>query len=188
MRVTIDGVEYKELSNTTGDLLWEEIRKTIEKQNRLIHQVLVNGDLLTENTNIPYNEVELVEVDTMSPQKLLLDTFQSAIEYLPRLIEGISQISEHFRSGAEGEGVKLYLQAEGGLNWNTQVFQNSLVFLPTQTLQSLFVRYGEILNEILMAWKNQDYISVADLLEYELIPCMQEWIEYMKQQREEHIL
>jgi predicted transcriptional regulator len=182
MRVTIDGVEYKELSGTFSDELWEKIRVTVDSQKRLIQQVRVNGELLDESTCIPYKQVELIEVDTICPLALLKETYQSAIDYLPKLIDAIFQIAEYFRSGSDGEAIKLFLQAENGLHWNAQLIQNSSVLLSSQPKALEFHQRNQaLLKEVLEAWENEDFVTVADLMEYELAPLLREWLNFIKE-------
>ncbi|WP_282198693.1 hypothetical protein [Collibacillus ludicampi] len=182
MRVTIDGVEYKELSGTFSDELWEKIRATVDSQKKLIQQVRVNGELLDESTSIPYQQVELIEVDTICPLALLKETYQSAIEYLPKLIDAIFQIAEYFRSGSDGEAIKLFLQAENGLHWNAQLIQNSSVLLSSQPKALEFHQRNQaLLKEVLEAWENEDFVTVADLMEYELAPLLSEWLNFIKE-------
>lgn len=181
LRVTIDGVEYGQMSNLVDQELWTEIRETIERQKRIIQQVRVNGQQLDENTNIPYQEVELIQVDTIHPNILLKETYDSAAEYLPRLIEALQHISGHFRSGADGEAVKLFLEAEPGLKWNSQLLQNSTVLLKDEeTVHKVHGKNEAVLVDLLDAWENEDFVTVADLMEYELIPNLRDWLQFIE--------
>ncbi len=90
-------------------------------------------------------------------------------QYLPKLIEGIGAMSEHFHSGQYGEGEKLLVQVNEGLEWVMKAYTGIPGF-EIEKIQGINAFLGEIVNALTV----KDYVLIADLFEYEIKQALSE--------------
>ena len=84
----------------------------------------------------------------------------------------------------EQEANKYYLQILEGIDWFSQVVdiimkpETANLAVPGSDNESLEVRQEkltDLMNQMLEANKNQDWVLLADLLEYEMAPFYKDW-------------
>lgn len=125
------------------------------------------------------SDLEKVEIKMKKPFEVVLEGMIEAINYLPRLVNGLRTIAVNFQTNAINEGIGLFAQAVEGLNWLHKIVQGIVNYIDAdlidQDLVSQINEYNLVLNEVLNGWKNEDYILIGDLLEYELIPQIEKW-------------
>jgi hypothetical protein len=119
-------------------------------------------------------------------QKLILETIDTLVQFIPKVIEKTLQTVEYFQIGQESSGLKEIVELFDGYDWITQAITGlqvigvSINFNITD-LQSIFKEMEQVLNI-------QDFILLSDLLEYELCPvletCHKELISIQKKQKE----
>ena len=112
---------------------------------------------------------------------LLANNLANAKEYLEKLIPGFQKAADLFRMGNEQEAHKFYLQILDGIDWFSQVVLNIVKSRGNQVEgQSLGDRQEKLtglMAQMLEANQNQDWVLMADLLEYEMIPYYEDWQE-----------
>lgn len=91
------------------------------------------------------------------------------IEYIPRLKVGIMEVAELFQKYEENKGTALLCEVIEGLQW----FIDTLVIIHKLNEENI-LEINDKLNEIVTALGNEDYILVGDLLQYEIIPVIEE--------------
>jgi len=117
-----------------------------------------------------------------TPENIVVESIQNGAEYLPVLAEGLRSVSRLCQEGREGEGINLFIEAIEGLEWLTSVLQGITTFNLQRTTTSsrdksfnqLATEYNDKLTELSTAWENSDFVLVSDLLEYELVPLLDE--------------
>ena len=126
-------------------------------------------------------DAELVDLKVCPLPELLREALDDAQEYLPRLSRGLRRVAEFFITGREGEGINIFLQALDGLQWFEQ-FSDTLAAgvsdLPGD-LAGRLSRHRGSLADLLAAWENRDYLLIGDILEYELAPYLEYFIEHL---------
>ncbi|MFA5384588.1 MAG: hypothetical protein WC364_08000 [Eubacteriales bacterium] len=95
--------------------------------------------------------------------------YQSAVDYLPMLAKGLMAIAELMHNGNEADGAYFFTKATDGLRWLAGFLKNIKSF-DCQELEEL----GNYLTSLLDAWENDDYVLIGDLLEYELVPFVEQ--------------
>lgn len=122
-------------------------------------------------------------------KKLSSEIFESAIDYLPRLIDGLSRASGHFKNNENLEGFQILSDANEGLMWFNQVVLGLPVLLPqgedATDIQSRWQAYIEALNNALDSIEKMDVLTVSQLLENEIVPFIRlvyEKISSLKQE------
>ncbi|WP_446897215.1 hypothetical protein ACSVC9_09300 [Clostridium sp. LBM24168] len=95
---------------------------------------------------------------------------KTASDYIINLKSGIAKAADCFQTGDDQKGFSLVTSISEGLNWLTQALEASKDALKREiSINEL----NEKLEEIVEAMENQDTILVGDLLQYELIPVVE---------------
>ena len=188
MKVSINGLEQEGSEfegETIGAILDSIVRQTPGSYIRCIwldkkeaspddHETLQKNP-----TDIQSLEVELANLEDLAANNLT-----NALDYLKRLIPGFEKAADLFRTGNEQEANKYYLQILEGIDWFSQVVnvimkpETGHLIVPGSDNESLEVRQEkltDLMNQMLEANKNQDWVLLADLLEYEMVPFYKDW-------------
>ncbi len=97
------------------------------------------------------------------------ELYQTAEDYLPKLAGGLMAIAELMRNGNEADGAFFFTKAADGLRWLAGFLRNIKSF-DCQEIKEL----GNYLTCLLDALENDDYVLIGDLLEYELVPFVEQ--------------
>lgn len=95
-------------------------------------------------------------------------------EYAAKLKIGILECSKLFQSGQTSEGSESVITIIEGLQWIIDAIALT-VDIQKEPIDS--VEINSKLYEIIDAFKNEDYILIGDLFEYEILPILTEWQE-----------
>lgn len=120
--------------------------------------------------------------------KLLDEAIEDGMEYLPRLRNGLSEVAALLQEGREGEGINLFIDSIEGLEWFSSVLAAAVCFreglVTDNDHENLAVRYRHMLGDLLGAWENRDIVLIGDLLEFEIIPVIEIFIDRIVQVNE----
>ncbi len=188
MKVSINGVEQEESDfkgNTLGAILDSMVGKTPGSYIRRIwlDEKEFPSDDQEALQKIP-SDISSLEVELANLKDLVATNLTNALEYLKKLIPGFEQAADLFRAGNEQEANKYYLQILDGIDWFSQVV--SIVMNPEEgkmelpdaddeNLQARQEKLTELMSQMLEANKNQDWVLLADILEYEMVPFYKDW-------------
>ena len=137
-----------------------------------------------ETLQAPVDKINLLEIEISSLSSLINKNISNAEEYLEKLIPGIRKASELFHSGNDQEANKFFLKIVDGIEWFSQVIDAVLKIMGDKgdalylNRKSVLERKQQLLDltsQMLTANKNKDWVLLADLLEYEIMPYYQEW-------------
>ncbi len=189
MKLIINGKEVSppETGETLQEILDGVKNEKLEK-GRFIDRAVCNGEDVSlepgEHLNLPAGQVETLEIEAPEIQGLILKNLANAEEYLVKLIPGIQKAAELFQLGNEQEANQYLVHIIDGVEWFSQVVETVILAKQTQPEavqldeKSLVERKDQLLTlstQMLEANKNKDWVHMADLLEYELLPYYQEW-------------
>ena len=185
MKISINGAEAEE-SSFQGETL-KEVLDVILKSRRdsYVRRIWLEGQEVSSSamdtlmTSI--TSIELLELELAHLGDLLANNLANAKEYLEKLIPGFQKAADLFRMGNEQEAHKFYLQILDGIDWFSQVVQNIVKSwgneVEGQSLEDRQERLTGLMAQMLEANQNQDWVLMADLLEYEMIPYYEDWQE-----------
>ena len=100
------------------------------------------------------------------------ELMESAKEYCPKLIHGIKREIENHRCGTIWDSSNILLISEG-----MQFLLKALSTSTNKPNQEDYNRALEYLNDLAVAVQDNDNVSITDILEYELLPFVQELSE-----------
>ena len=111
-------------------------------------------------------------------KKLMLETIETAVEYIGNLLDSMEKISSDIQIGREDKALSVCSELIDGFKW---ILDALTLTKPAQE------EYGEIidtspLNELfgqmIEAFENKDYVLISDILGYEIKPVLEGW--YLK--------
>lgn len=175
----VDGNKKTTLNPSIEELdkWWRQETAEIYSGDRLIHFVEVDGQKLYSSyeqfivNNI--NTIEKIDINTISLLESIDDTEISLNNYLINFIPAVNEISDCFYGDVNEEVWQKFSEVIQGLEWIMQALQFE---------RTLYLRMGssapdylsviepleKALGELEQSMHNQDYVSVGDILQYEL--------------------
>lgn len=188
MEVYLDGAAVQvpeKMPETVGDLVGQ-VAAEIDSKRRVIG-VSLNGEDITgqrERHLEPMPEDGKLELTTGLASALALDTLGSIEEFHAALLKELSRASDEFRMGSFEKANDVFARCMDGLQvlLNTTLSVASLLQVEVeeiqtgeQTLADNTGKISRILDELIEAQTNRDGILIADLVEYELNPLLEDW-------------
>lgn len=101
-----------------------------------------------------------------------INSLKTAYEYIDSLKGGINLAVENFQNNNRKEAIDVVIQLAEGLEWLISVLTL------TKDVQKEQIDINNILeniNNINEAFENEDYILISDILEYEVLPVLEEY-------------
>ena len=141
------------------------------------------------------SDIDSLEVELANLKDLVATNLANALDYLKKLIPGCEQAADLFRAGNEQEANKYYLQILDGIDWFSQVVSVIMspdegeTELPDTDDESLEVRQKkltDLMSQMLEANENQDWVLLADILEYEMVPFYKDWEKILSKLENPH--
>ncbi|MFH0766374.1 MAG: hypothetical protein V2A61_08140 [Calditrichota bacterium] len=160
-------------------------------------QVIIDDEDITgqdwsrfrEKTAADIQSLELVTRDVKQVAREALDSLN---EYIPRLSGQILAVAEGFRTSQERSAAELYSQVLDGLQltMHTELLIRRNLGSDTTGLDKTndtFIdsseKLGKLIEEMLNAQERGDWILLADLLEYELAPHLEDQLRHINEWR-----
>ncbi len=186
--IATDGIQY------FGELM-ERVSRQALKTGEQVLRVKLNGEDLTGKDRshlkeMPIADIQEIEIQTGDPKILARSSLYSVADFLEKLLNELQHTAEYFRLGDAEKSNRSFVRCLDGL----QVFMHSLeqcrrllgisfelIYVPSNseayeiTVAENRRKLFEVLDGMIEAQANQDWILLADLLEYELIPILEDW-------------
>ncbi|WDV46153.1 hypothetical protein PV797_00305 [Clostridiaceae bacterium M8S5] len=102
------------------------------------------------------------------------ETLSDAKDYILKMIAGIHKYSEHLQNGSEVEYINMIPLIVEGLDWIINAMNL------TSEVNDKSIKVSELTDKlpmILDAMENEDYILFGDILSYEIVPTLEEWVD-----------
>jgi hypothetical protein len=173
--------KYKKLNipdilNKINDNLKDEVISKI-----FINNIEVNEEYVKEEIDNKKN-IKEIKLITRSSKSLILETINESSNYLPRLKKGIKDTVSLFRNGEEKIAHNKYQLIIDGLKWYIEVITRITSLLDqkkfSDEINNLINDMNKPLNDLMVAYKKEDYVLVADILEYGIVEYVESMIEF----------
>lgn len=184
-----DKTEYP--GKNLGEVL-DNIRVSKVLSGTYIDTLHLNGqpiDLESKTTRLTsLEEVKTLDIKIVAILDIINKNIENTQNYLEKLIHGIEKAAELFQLGDEHEANKFFVNVVDGIEWVSQTLNEilkalkadpNMVHFKAKSVQERQNKLVGVTSQILEAQKIKDWILVADLLQYELIPYYKEWLEIM---------
>lgn len=175
----------------------EQVLVSIMKEdclrNRVITDVMVNQELFSEiyphqAEDISAGEVRSLEIISMPTAEMATNITDELYKVIRLMHEGARHVSDLFRRADDAEALEVYqdlidvtrdfLNIIGALREEFGMKSNALFNEAMEEWSGLFSEMIEVL-------ENEDWILLADLLEYEFIPAAARWTKAIAALRED---
>lgn len=186
----IDGQVKSFNLNGTDSLatMLEGLNSDLAKGGRFIASLLVNGEEVVDSISEKSRRldgIDSIEITTETPVCLVGKILDEGQNYIDGLRDCLMKVAGHFTSGSECADDS-FAEAVQGLQWFVQMtdFIECTLKLDLQKLLSNGRPVAEyvnslngILQEIVNAQEGSDPVLLADIIEYDLVPHLEEWKE-----------
>ena len=193
MKLLVNGIEKNIACDgkTLGDLLDHILEQEPELGNCFGNIRLNEKEVLVdspETRQTPVSKIETLETEVFSLNQILEKNIANARDYLKKLIPGLQQASDLFRTGNEQEANKFFINIIDGMEWFSQVVDTIAKATESELTDIISVGRGfqdrqnqlvELSRQMVEANQNQDWVLLADLLEYEILPYYSDWGEQL---------
>ncbi len=174
-------IEESDVHNLEEVLL--KIMSEHVRPENVVITVKLNGEVYSEKdphdaARIPLSDIETLEIDTMTTEEIARKFFENGARQLGMMIQAAEKISELFRIADENEANKQYAD----FLENLRLFMKMLAEVKEMlngTLEDRLQRLSEMMDQMIHTQEQEDWIVLADLLEYGLVPLLKEWQEIL---------
>ena len=187
MKISINGAEAED-GSFPGETLKEVLDAILKnREDSYIRRVWLDGQEVSSTAQdslmTSTSSIALLELEVANLQDVLANNLVNVKEYLEKLIPGFQKAADLFRMENEQEANKYYLQILDGVDWFSQVIVTIMQSwgekLEGQSLEERQKKQTEFMAQMLEANQNQDWVLMADILEYEMIPLYEDWKEVL---------
>ncbi len=178
--------------NNLEDLIYEVMSNCTES-NRLITEVKLNDVTFSERWPgeakiIPLDKIVKLDFITDSIELVASKMLQDIPAQVESITKGLMEAAELYRVADEQEAnlnfIKIITSLRDFVNFVTQLKNANVI--PWETLDikgmdidSYYNRLIKLIDEMLDVQEDEDWILLADLIEYELAPIMNKWKEFL---------
>jgi hypothetical protein len=166
-----------------------EIHERFIPPGQQLFQVRINGEFFSERypreaRYVEVKEISRLEVKTLSDEEMARFFLQDAIRQADTLLEGMDRCALLFRVGSEEEANHRFAQVAEALRWLLQTGEHACrvlqpdrekIFSGRVSLSRYLSGLADLLEEMWEILEDEDYVMLADLMEYELMPMVREW-------------
>lgn len=187
----------KNLSETVREVIWHHL-----PEDRIVDEIRVDGELVCKNgeyqKNIDDCQGESIEVVTIPLDEVLRESVRTLVSHLSQVARLFSEIGRALRKGmvddvfggdgvyrdrggAYVQGIEAMVAAQvlvdqiRGASGTSDHRAGNLLLVEDET------RFEELLKSMLLAQESQDWILLADLVEYELVPVFEKGLASAEQ-------
>ena len=183
--IVIDG-QQKDVAVSSYENLEEVFNHVVEAgmlEDRVVTDVYLNEEPFTEiyphqSGDIASSEVQSLEIRTVSVKEMAVDITRELYKVINIMGEGGDRVADLFRQADDAEALDSYqdlldvardfIQMIGLLREEFSLKDHAEFTAAAEEFSSLFTEMTEVL-------ENEDWILMADLLEYEFRPAVEKW-------------
>lgn len=183
--IVIDGHKSEVAPNDFENLeqILEKLMEDDALQDRVVTDVLLNGQPFSEiyphqAEDIESSEIDKVEIVSVPVAEMAVDITQELHKVVTLMGKGGREVAELFRQADDAEALETYqdlldvvrsfLGMIGTLREEFGLRTNEDFVTAGKELSALFTEMTEVL-------ANEDWVLLADLLEYEFLPAVAKW-------------
>lgn len=184
--IRINGVDQ---DVQAGAMIFDEylrdLHRNLSPNRQVVSKIRIDGREITETEEetikaMPIDKLGQIELETSNPADLAFETLTTLDQYIDRLIASVERAAVHYKGknlitgdayfAKAIDGLDLFVQTIGGVKLALRVGLNTRVALAEATLIS-------VMNDVLEAKRQTNYVFMAELLEKDLIENLRDWKE-----------
>lgn len=183
MKIKIDQSEKISVVDLKEELerVWADCLNSIYDEDRLIHHVNIDGQIFySDYENYINNNLDLIKevhINTFSRLESITETETTLSEYLVKYIPGMEEITNKLYGDVSPETWEEFATGLKGLQWIVSSLEFlRLLYAPgsekSTHIQDYCSQLSQIVKELDKEMQSNNLVGVADLLQYELSPCL----------------
>lgn len=184
MRVFLDNKDFSNKYETNEPYkILKNIRADLD--NKIIEKIILNDVEINEfylrESKIEKDDIKEIRFITQAVDDLIIETLLEIESYLPRLKSGCSDTADFYRKSELEKASQKYELVLKGLSWYSESIFKITNLLDKNKFKQIvndnLVYLNKQLEELKKAQSNNDNILIADILEYEIIDLIDNFIE-----------
>lgn len=195
MRINIldKTLEYENDRKVVEDI-FKDIEDIVSKSNYIFSHLVIDGYEVYEDFNGHFidniRNINEVKVVTKTVKELSQDILMSTIDYIEGAIPEIEVLSNEFYKTPTKETWNKFVELIEGINWILETFTVIDMNEELKNIVSSYEKWNlyakdiytlkELMAELEEILENQDFISAADILSYEIVPLFNEMKENLE--------
>jgi len=193
--ILIDGKQYDISGQNFQNLeeVFESVVKEGHLEDRIVTDVKVNNEPFTEiyphqAEDIDLAEIESVEIVTMGTNDMAIEITLELYKVVNIMSEGGKRVAELFRQADDAEALETYqdlLDVIRNFLRMVGVLRDEYSLKDHKEYESNAEELNDLFSEMSSVLENEDWILLADLLEYEFLPAVEKWKKVIKQIRDD---
>ncbi|GGH33041.1 hypothetical protein [Paenibacillus segetis] len=186
MKITIDEIKERVISTVQKefDKIWLECTSEIYQAERLIYSVDIDGQVLynqyEEFIHEHLQQIKHIQIKTLSKLESIQETEEQMSQYLNKFVPGMNAIADRMYGDMNAELWGELASGLEGLQWIVKSFE-FLEFLYNpdvlnySILANFYTNLKNIIKDLDANLSGDDLVAVADLIKYELVPCLEKY-------------
>lgn len=162
-------------------------------ENRVVTDVLVNDEAFSEiyphqAEDIEQRGIHSVEIRSMAVGEMAVNITRELYKVVQVMTEGSRHVAALFRQADDSEALDMFqdlLEVTRDFMGMISVLRSEFSLRNTREFSDNVERFSDLLSEMTDVLENEDWILLADLLEYELLPACENWKKVIQSLRED---
>lgn len=193
--ITIDGRPYDQPLDHYENL--EELLLGVTQddylEDRVVTDVLVDGEAFSEiyphqAEDIETRDIQSVQILSVPVQEMAVDITQELYKVVRIMNEGGKNVAELFRRADDAAALEMYqdlLDVTRDFLTILGVLRSEFSIKANPEFDTLANDFNDLFGEMSEVMENEDWILLADLLEYEFNPATDKWKNIIAALRED---
>ncbi|MCA1945516.1 MAG: hypothetical protein LDL30_09595 [Desulfovibrio sp.] len=193
--ITIDGRPIDRPLDAFANLeeLLLDLTSGVALENRVVTDVLVDGEAFSEiyphqAEDIETRDIKRVEIVSVSVQQMAADIAGELYKVVRLMSEGSKSVADLFRRADDAAALEMLqdlLDVTRDFLSMVGVLRNEFSMREHAEFESLTTEISALFSEMGDVMENEDWILLADLLEYEFNPATEKWKRVIASLRED---
>lgn len=193
--IIIDGREselsIKNFSNLEEILVCATSSEDLE--NRIVTDVIVNKQLFSElyphqAEDIASEDLKSIEINSVTLNEMALNIAKELYTVVDIMDTGSRGVATLFRQADDDEALEVFqdlLEVIRDFMNMVGVLRNDFQINDPEAFSIQVAKISDLLSELTEVMENEDWILLADVLEYEFVPVCNNWKQTIQQLRED---
>lgn len=193
--ILIDGTQ-SELCIQDFDNLEQIITEVVDNGHvteRVVTDVLLNDEPFSElyphqAEDIDASEIQKLEIRSVPVQELATDIVQELYKVIKLMANGGREVASLFRQADDAEALETYqdlLDVTRSFITTISVIREEFSMQDHPAFKAASAELSALFSEMTEVLSNEDWILLADLLEYEFLPAVARWEQVIDDLRQD---
>lgn len=193
--ILIDG-QQKEMDISSFDNLDQIFTKVMEGgdlEDRVVTDVFINDKAFSEiyphqAEDIDLRDVQSVDIRTLGVAEVAVEITRELYKVVTIMGEGASRVAEMFRQSDDAEALETYqdlLDVTRDFIGMVSILRGEFALKDHKEFVEASDQLSSLFSEMTSVLANEDWVLLADLLEYEFLPAVNRWKKVVALLRED---